>query len=117
MADEWIEVGVGQAWDYKTDKELIGIYVAREEHVGPNDSVLYQIEKEDSEVIGVWNNTVLEDKFQNVKIGDRVRIVYLGMSKSKKGNEYHDFKVFHKKGKNQEAVSEADGQEATDMPF
>ena len=117
MTDDWVEIGAGQAWDYTTEKELTGIYVGREENVGPNNSVLYQIEKEDGEVIGVWNNTVLGDKFQNIGIGDKVKIVYLGMSESKNGKEYHGFKVFHKKGKVQEAVSELKGKDTEEIPF
>ncbi len=117
MSNEWIEIGAGQAWDYKTEKELTGVYISREENVGPNNSVLYQIEKENGEKIGVWNNTVLEDKFQNIKIGDKVKIEYLGMSKSKTGKDYHDFKVYHKKGKAQEVQSEPDAQQAEGMPF
>lgn len=117
MTDDWVEIGAGEAWDYKKEKELSGVYVSQEENVGPNNSVLYHIEKEDGETIGVWNNTVLADKFQNIRIGDKVKIVYLGKAESKTGKEYHDFKVFHKKGKAQEVVPEPSEQKTADIPF
>lgn len=96
MAD-WQKVEKTPTWDYENEKELVGIYLSKEENVGPNGSNIYNFRKSDGLVIGVWGNTILDDRFKSIKIGEEVKVVYLGRAKSEKtGREYHGFDVFHR---------------------
>lgn len=115
--DEWEEIGIDPAWNYKEEKELSGVYESREENVGPHNSVLYHIRKEDGSTIGVWDNTVLADKFAKLNIGDEIIISYLGMSESEAGRQYHDFKIIRKKKKTPDDVKESEVKESEGMPF
>lgn len=118
MSDEWIEVGTGPTWDFKEEKELMGTYVSKEEGVGQNNSNLYNIKKADGSVIGVWGNTMLDDKFKKIQVGESIKIVYLGMEKSKAGKQYHNYKVFHRATKVNQTPNGEVQENATDpMPF
>ena len=99
---EWKEVNLGETWDYKEAKDgdsLEGVYAGKKENVGENDSNIYRIENEEGDAKNVWGSTVLDTRMQNVKIGEEVKIVYKGKkpSPNRKGKDYHDFQVFHKK--------------------
>lgn len=109
--DQWVEVGRVPTWDFKESKELTGTYIAKEEGVGLKDTNLFKIQKEDGSVVGVWGNTMINDTFQKIQIGDEVRIVYLGMEESKNGRSYHSFKIYHRPQKKSEqdvALSQED---------
>lgn len=95
MTKKWQKVEMNPTWDFEKDKELIGVYISKEENVGPNESNLYNIQIEDSSTVGVWGNTLLDNRFKNIVIGSEIRIVYLGMVKSEKtGREYKNFDVY-----------------------
>lgn len=97
MARVWRKVEMTPIWDFSKNKELIGIYLSREEGVGPNESVLYTFETENGEIVGIWGNSVVEDKLKFVAVGAEVKIVYLGKATSEKsGREYRNFEVFFK---------------------
>lgn len=100
--NDWIEVGAGDTWDFKEVKELVGTYISKQENVGLKNSNLYTVKKSDGKTIGVWGNTMLDEKFKNIQIGDDVKIVYLGEETSKSGNKYHNFKFYHKPQPTQE---------------
>ena len=96
---DWVKVEMGPTWDFKKEKELKGRYVSKSELVGPNDSNMYKVERTDGTTVGVWGNTMLDDKFNSIEVGEDVKIVYLGLIKSEKTNrEYNSFDVFHKPG-------------------
>lgn len=84
-------------WDFRTDKEIVGILVDIEENVGENNSMLYTLEIEDGSRIAVWGSTILDVRLKNTKIGEVVKIKYLGKEKSekRKGATYNNFEVFH----------------------
>lgn len=86
----------GDIWDFDTFPELIGTLQDIQEDVGPNKSMLYHIKDETTEgkVWGVWGSTVLDDRMKEVRNGEKVRIVFSGMEKSKKGGSYKMFKVY-----------------------
>lgn len=94
---DWIEVGTGITWDFNKDKQLIGVYLSKEENVGLNHSTLYKLKTADGTIIGVWGNKMLDDRFKSIDKGDDVRLEYQGMVTAKNGKEYHNFKVFHRK--------------------
>lgn len=90
----WEEVmldGNNDVWDKQEplEGELVGV----EENVGPNKSKMYTIKTDDEEV-KVWGSTVLDDKLTNVPKGSYVKLEYEGKQKSKKGAEYHSYKVY-----------------------
>jgi hypothetical protein len=117
MGDEWEKVEASPTWDFKKDKELVGTFVEVETEVGPNVSNLYTFKKADGELIAVWGNTILDMRFKNLELGDKVKIVYHGkaMSPTTK-REYHNFEVFKAKGdkvKTEESIEDDPGyQEA-----
>ena len=71
-----------------------GKYASKNENIGVNKSNVYVIETKEGEKVGVWGNTVLDARFENIEIGAQVAIEYLGTKPSKKtGKPYHDFFV------------------------
>ena len=86
-----VEVDTGTVWD--KEKPIEGGYGGVEENVGPNESRMYTIKTNDGE-IKVWGSKVLDDKLLGIPKGSYVKIEYGGKVKSKKGTEYHDYKVF-----------------------
>ena len=98
--EDWKKVEVGNTWNYKEEgenAELIGTYIGKKEHVGENDSTVYTIDCL-GEIKDVWGSTVLDIRMQAVKIGEDVKLVYLGQlpSEKRKGKTYHNFDVFHR---------------------
>lgn len=93
-------------WDYKTETELIGILIEKEPNVGENNSMLYTIEKEDGIKLTIWGTTVLDSRLVDIEIGEKVKIVYDGVSaKSKPGRKPTKlFKVYHTSAKHKENV-------------
>lgn len=68
-----------------------GILVRKKENCGPNKSTLYilDVEVEDKkERKSVWGSTVLDDRMDEVSIGDKIRITYQGKEKT-----YHKYTV------------------------
>ena len=101
MANDWKKVEMGDAWDYKNAKkgsEVIGLFVGKEENVGENNSIVYTLESPSGEMISIWGSTVLDLRLKNIKVGEEVRIVYLGQleSEKRKGKFYHNFDVYHR---------------------
>jgi hypothetical protein len=94
----WQKIGpslTSDTWKYKEENEIEGKLIGWDENVGPNDSNMYQIQKSDGTVVGVWGTTLLDIQLKSVEIGVNVKIVYKGMNKSpKSGREYHDFDVY-----------------------
>lgn len=99
--NDWKKVELGNTWNYKElekGAEFVGIYVSKDEHVGENDSNVYNFEVKGGEIRGVWGSTLLDTRFKNLKFGEEVKVVYLGLEKSekRKGANYHNFDVYHR---------------------
>lgn len=102
---KWDDVKMTKAGDSKTWKpekagdKIIGQYLAKKENVGENNSMMYMLEVEEkdgsTEVYGVWGSTVLDDRFIEVKIGEIVKVEYLGKKASKGGRSFHAYELFH----------------------
>ena len=95
---KWEKVTAGEqadAWEFKTDKNISGRYVEKRTGLGQKNSTMYILEKEDGVLAGVWETATLKSKFDNVRVGDEVKIEYTGLVKAQKGgNDYHGFN-FH----------------------
>ncbi len=87
----------------KVNDELTGTYLSVEHEVGPNKSNMYLIEKDDGEKIKVWGSHVLDTRFDYIKPGERIKIVFLGTEKAEKSQRsYWNYKVYHSNATNAE---------------
>ena len=81
-------------WSYEKEGDaIVGIYETNQENVGQNKSMLYLLRQPNGKIIGVWGSTVLDNKFKLIRLGDDIRVVYLGIVKPTQGREYKDFKI------------------------
>lgn len=89
----------GDVWDFEKDKVMRGVFLDKEEGVGPNNSNLYNFEVEGGRKVAVWGSTIIDTRLKNVVMGEEVVIVYHGKvpSEKRKGSEYKNFEVYHKK--------------------
>lgn len=121
----WEKVGGGaqaDAWDFKNGKKSVsGQYVEKRTGLGPKNSTMYILEQPDGVLVGVWGSVAINTKFDNVQIGDEVKIDYLGMTKSKSGNDYHNFDLFRRPGgavaTGDDAGNSSVGEDDTDEIF
>lgn len=129
MSNKWTKVETVPTWDFQSEYEeagnkpieFVGLYVSREENVGPNNSNLYTFEIAGGEHKAIWGTTLLDTRFKNLKFGEEVKVVYLGKVKSeqRKGAEYHNFEVYHRMPdfrKEEEELTQQD-KEAIDRDF
>ena len=76
--------------------EISGVYLGVEHDVGENKSNLYTLEVEDGKTVAFWGSKVLDGKMSVVKIGQLVKVIFLGKVSPEGGREYKDFDVFFK---------------------
>lgn len=96
---DWKKVEFGESWNpEKAGDSIEGLLVDIESGVGPNESILYTLEVKGQGDISIWGSTVLDTRLKRTKIGEEVKVVYLGKKKSKKrkGATYKDYDVFHR---------------------
>jgi hypothetical protein len=87
--------GSGDTWKPEEQAVIFGTYKAHKSNVGPNNSEVYVIKEDDKdEPTSVWGSTVLDSRFEEIPIGSRVKIEYLGKTKGKRA-EYKDYKVVY----------------------
>jgi hypothetical protein len=82
-------------WLYTEEGDFIeGILIRVQTDIGVNKSKLYSIEAPEG-VKSVWGATILDEKMALCKVGDKIKITYLGLSKEKKAgkNQAKIFKV------------------------
>lgn len=82
-------------WSYENEGDVIeGTLVKVEDEVGMNKSKIYSLESEPGVFKSVWGSTILDQRMTLVKVGQRVRITYKGLSEKKPGkNPAKIFKV------------------------
>lgn len=96
MSNQWKEITAddSEVWDRQDPIE--GKLVSVRHDVGPNGSRMYTLQTKDG-AKAVWGSTVLDTKFEQIKLGFMVRIEPLGEVLSEKTKrKYQDFKVFYK---------------------
>ncbi len=81
----------------KENDSVSGIYLSSQDGVGENKSMVYNLEQPDGKVISVWGSVVIDSKMKLVKIGEDIRVVFLGLEKPEKGREYKNYKIQKKK--------------------
>jgi len=107
LSDKWEETGKNPLWELENAKvgdKFFGVFLDREEDVGPNNSMLYNfVRYADQDFVqrigtfSIWGTTLLDTRFKNFTRGEQVAIVYLGKqaSEQRKGSSYHNFEVYH----------------------
>src|SRR3990167_10616987 len=89
--------GGADVWNFETQAEFEGEFVKKDSGIGPHQSNLYHFlvgGENEQEEVAVWGNIVLDSRLSEVTHGMKVKIVYLGKAKSKRGNEFKNFDVF-----------------------
>lgn len=91
-------------WEYKEVGDFIeGVFVRMQDKVGANESKMYSLETSEG-IKNIWGSVILDERMALVRIGDKLKITYKGVSKeSTKGkNPAKIFKVEVDKGKKKE---------------
>lgn len=108
MTTKWKKIEQDQVpvWNDKDDEgkfvlkendELVGKFNEVKTDLGPNKATLYFFKKEDGSEVSVWGSTVLNMRFKNLKIGEDVKVIYLGevANKIKGRAPYRNYEVYH----------------------
>lgn len=70
-----------------TDSDFItGYYVDRKDGVGEHDSTIIVLEKKDGEKVSVWATKMLKDEIEKVRLGQFIKIQWLGKKLTKAGS-------------------------------
>jgi hypothetical protein len=124
--NDWQQVGgTTNADSWKPEKEgdsIEGQYIDKRENVGPNGSNLYTLEQEDGTMRAVWGSTVIDDRMSTIKLGDMVKLVYVGKvpSKTPGRSPAKVFDVFRKpapEGKGLASEEKKEDVNPDDIPF
>lgn len=100
MSDEskWVEQEKVGIFDFKNEGDyLIGKLLNAESKVGPNESILYTLKKEDGTLVKIWGSHILDSRMIGIEFKTEVKIVFKGWVKPKKGKDYKNFSVFYAK--------------------
>lgn len=80
-----------------------GVLKQVDECFGDYNSNLYSIEVSEGFVVKLFGSAVLDRKLRKVPIESRIKIVYLGMKKGRKG-DYKNFEVYVWQEVNEEII-------------
>jgi len=84
---------VGMSWNPQEQKEIIGKLLSTQENGGKYKTKVYTIETENA-IIDIYGSAVLDAKIKPIcQIGNMIKIVFLGMKKSKDA-EYKDYACY-----------------------
>lgn len=112
MQDEWKKVEMSPTWDFESKKELIGVYISKEENVGRNQSNLYNFKVSDGSIVSVWGSALLDSRFKNIPVGAEVKVAYLGKEKSERtGRQFNNFEIYFKAKQSQVPNEDVDPDE------
>ena len=88
----WRQIGERQVKFTNVGDSIEGELLSTEQSaLGVN---YYHIEQESGEIVGTLGSIGLDRLMENVNVGDRVKIVYGGMVKTKGGQRFKNFDVF-----------------------
>ena len=81
-------------WNYKDDKELIGVVIAIDPEGNFGRTIIVDTAEEKD--VTIPSLTALNTKLKNAMVGNKIKIVCLGMVRGKNKRDYYDFDVFIK---------------------
>ena len=94
-----------KVWKHEEEGDFVeGFYISMKEEAGEYKSNAYNLESKNGERWVVFGNNVLNDKMGYVKIGDLIKIVFVGKGgEAKAGKErYNIYDVLIDDGKGEE---------------
>jgi hypothetical protein len=101
MPEDWMSVTSKVFRFEKPGDLLIGEIVSVRDgnYFRPNGtrSKIYDIRGEDGTTYTVFGSSILDRILSTFKVGDKVKIVYKGMTTTKQGRQVKDFEVFMKR--------------------
>lgn len=112
---EWKTAGnASDSWKPENEGDSItGVYTGSKSDVGINKSEVYLIQVAGEEdTTSVWGSTVLDTKFQEIPVGNEVRIEYLGQVKGKGPKPYKDFNVQYREVESSDEAIKKGAEEA-----
>jgi len=77
----------------KANDEISGKLIRIDSEVGENKSMMYTFQTEKN-IQGAWGSTVLDEKMKFFRVGDFVKIIFLGKKEGSRKESYKDFDVF-----------------------
>jgi len=81
-------------WNYKEDKELIGAIVKIDPEGNFGRTIIVDTAEEKD--VTIPSLTALNTKLKNAMVGNKIKIVCLGLVRGKNKRDYYDFDVFIK---------------------
>ena len=72
--------------------EIAGKLSKVDTEIGKHKSKVYHLEMENKNILSVYGSKVLDDKMSFIKVGEKIKIIYLGRVKGKDA-EYKNFDV------------------------
>lgn len=104
LKGSWKEIKGGNLVNFDKASEFIeGKLVDVRTGQGKFESIVYDIEKNNGELVSVFGSTVLDGRMKRVSIGQFVKIQFNGVVESRDGRKYNDFSVFVKEQGNSSA--------------
>ena len=92
MPKVWVTVEPN-VWKYENPEDSIeGVYITKKEDVGVHNSKAYYIENKAGQHL-VWGSTVLDDRMSIIKVGEYIKITFMGTQKNQRGQDTKIFKV------------------------
>ena len=88
----WKRVGERQVKFTNVGDSITGELLSTEQSaLGVN---YYHIQQDDGEIVGTLGSVGLDNQMESVAVGDKIKIVYGGMIKTKGGQRFKNFDVF-----------------------
>lgn len=82
-------------WEKKENTTLEGVYTKKKEVITENGTTyLYTIDTGGGKLVDIWGDKMLNDFFEAMKFGTKVKITYLGKKKSKRGGRKYNAYTF-----------------------
>ena len=89
---EWKKTGF--SWNPSIDKEISGRLINIQEEGGKYKTKVYVVETEQG-IVDIYGSSVLNAKLNSIcQIGNKIKIVFLGMKKNKDGTDYKDYETY-----------------------
>lgn len=82
-AVEWVKLG----------ETVVGNFVSFEKGIGKYESNLYHFQNDKGDTFSVWGNANLDPILSYAKKGERIRIRFKGLVKTKKNRKVRTFEV------------------------